>query len=87
MNCLDIKMHGATVKKYVSFMFHVLSFVLGMRFGLLQTKIGLVSALSKYQFHICKETAVPLIFDRKSFILSSAGGIELQIKNRTKRIG
>jgi cytochrome P450 family 6 len=55
-----------------------------MSFGLLQTKIGLVFALSKYQFCICKETAVPLIFDPKSFILSPVGGNNLQIKNRTK---
>ena len=58
-----------------------------MKFGLLQAKVGLVFALSKYQFHICKETAVPLIFNPKSFILTPVGGTKLQIKNRTKRSG
>jgi cytochrome P450 family 6 len=56
--------------------------VLGMRFGLLQTKVGLVSALSKYEFHVCEENAVPLAFDPKSFILCPVGGIKLQIRNR-----
>jgi len=55
---------------------------IGMRFGLLQTKVGLVSALSKYEFHVCEETAVPLAFDPKSFILCPVGGIKLQIRNR-----
>jgi cytochrome P450 family 6 len=53
-----------------------------MRFGLLQTKVGLVSSLSKYEFHVCKETAIPLVFDAKSLILCPVGGIKLQVRNR-----
>jgi cytochrome P450 family 6 len=56
--------------------------VLGLRFGLLQTKVGLISALSKYEFHVCEETAVPLVFDPKSLILCPVGGIKLQVMNR-----
>jgi cytochrome P450 family 6 len=56
--------------------------VLGLRFGLLQIKVGLVSALSKYEFHICEKTAVPLAFDPKSFILCPVGGMKLQVKKR-----
>lgn len=63
---------------YVQYLF----LVLGMRFGLLQTKLGLLSALSKYEFHVCKETAVPLAFDPKSIILCPVGGIKLQVRNR-----
>ena len=63
---------------YVQYLF----LVLGMRLGLLQTKVGLVSSLSKYEFHVCEETAVPLVFDPKSFILCPVGGIKLQIRNR-----
>jgi cytochrome P450 family 6 len=55
-----------------------------MRFGLMQTKVGLVSLLSKYQFNVTNKTPVPLIFDTKSFILSSVGGMWLQIKKRAK---
>lgn len=55
---------------------------IGMRFGLLQTKVGLVSSLSKYEFHVCKETTVPLVFDTKSIILCPVGGIKLQVRNR-----
>jgi cytochrome P450 family 6 len=54
----------------------------GMRFGLMQTKVGLVSLLSKYQFSLSKKTPVPLVFDTKSFNLSPLGGMWLQIKKR-----
>ncbi|XP_023727329.1 probable cytochrome P450 6a14 [Cryptotermes secundus] len=56
---------------------------IGMRFGLMQTKVGLVSLLSKYQFSVSKKTPVPLVFDPKLFILAPAGGMWLQIKKRS----
>ncbi|PNF31791.1 putative cytochrome P450 6a14 [Cryptotermes secundus] len=56
---------------------------IGMRFGLMQTKVGLVSLLSKYQFSVSKKTPVPLMFDPRSFILAPAGGMWLQIKKRS----
>ncbi|XP_023712683.1 probable cytochrome P450 6a14 [Cryptotermes secundus] len=55
---------------------------IGMRFGLMQTKVGLVSLLSKYQFILSKKTPVPLVMDTKTIILSPVGGMWLQIKNR-----
>jgi cytochrome P450 family 6 len=55
-----------------------------MRFGLMQTKVGLISLLSKYQFSVSTKTAVPLVFDTKSFIMAPAGGMWLQIKKRVK---
>jgi cytochrome P450 family 6 len=56
----------------------------GMRMGLLQAKVGLVSLLSKYNFQVCKKTSVPLNIDTKSIITSAAGGVWLKI---TKRAG
>jgi cytochrome P450 family 6 len=55
-----------------------------MRFGLMQTKVGLVSLLSKYQFSVSTKTPVPLVFDRKSIVLSPVGGMWLQIKKRVE---
>jgi cytochrome P450 family 6 len=54
-----------------------------MRFGLMQTKVGLVSLLSKYQFSVSDKTPIPLVMDAKSFILAPAGGMWLKIKNRS----
>jgi len=56
----------------------------GMRFGLMQTKVGLVSLLSKYQFSVSKKTPIPLEFDPKSFNLSPLGGMWLQIRKRVE---
>jgi len=56
----------------------------GMRFGLMQTKVGLVSLLSKYQFSVSKKTLIPLVFDPKSFNLSPLGGMWLQIRKRVE---
>jgi hypothetical protein len=56
----------------------------GMRFGLMQTKVGLVSLLSKYQFSVSKKTPIPLAIDPKSFNLSPLGGMWLQIRKRVE---
>jgi cytochrome P450 family 6 len=55
-----------------------------MRFGLMQTKVGLVSLLSKYQFSLSEKTPVPLVMDTKTLILSPVGGMWLQIKQRAE---
>jgi cytochrome P450 family 6 len=57
---------------------------IGMRFGLMQTKVGLISILSKYQLNVSKKTAVPLVFDTKTVIMTTVGGMWLQIKKRVK---
>jgi hypothetical protein len=53
-----------------------------MRFGLMQTKVGLVSLLSKYEFSVCSKTSIPLKKDPKQFNSTPIGGIWLQIRNR-----
>ncbi|XP_071576367.1 cytochrome P450 6k1-like [Temnothorax nylanderi] len=55
---------------------------IGLRFGNIQTKIGLVSLLSKYRFKPHSQTAVPLIFNEKSFGLAVKGGVYLVIEPR-----
>jgi cytochrome P450 family 6 len=55
-----------------------------MRFGLMQTKVGLVSILSKYQLNVSKKTTIPLVFDAKNLVITPEGGMWLQIKKRVK---
>jgi hypothetical protein len=55
----------------------------GMRFGLMQTKVGLVSLLSKYEISVSEKTPIPLVMDAKSIILSPLGGMWLKIKSRS----
>jgi len=54
-----------------------------MRFGLMQTKVGLVCLLSKYQISVSEKTPIPLVMNAKSFIPSPVGGMWLKIKSRS----
>jgi cytochrome P450 family 6 len=56
---------------------------IGMRFGLMQTKVGLVSVLSKYQISVSEKTPIPLVINAKSFIPSPVGGMWLKINSRS----
>ncbi|KAJ4432913.1 hypothetical protein ANN_15170, partial [Periplaneta americana] len=42
---------------------------IGIRFGYMQIKSGLINILSRYEVAPCEETPVPLRFDPKSFLL------------------
>lgn len=50
-----------------------------MRFGLMQTRVGLITLLKNYRFEIASETLIPMKFDPKSFFLSPIGGMNLKI--------
>jgi cytochrome P450 family 6 len=54
-----------------------------MRFGLLQTKVGLALLLSNFEFSVCEKTKQPLELNPKSFIISAKGGIWLKISKRS----
>nr|CAD7459333.1 unnamed protein product [Timema tahoe] len=55
---------------------------IGMRFGLLQSKLGLATLLSKYKFTPCEDTSIPLKMDRRAIFASPEGGIPLRIQQR-----
>lgn len=57
-------------------------FVTGLRFGLLQTKVGIVSVLSKYSVRVSDQTTIPLEFNKKAFILTPISGIPLKLIQR-----
>ncbi|XP_069702403.1 probable cytochrome P450 6a14 [Periplaneta americana] len=58
---------------------------IGMRFGLMQTKVGLISLLSKYEVHPSEKTPIPLVFDPKSLVLAPVGGMWLKIVARLEK--
>jgi cytochrome P450 family 6 len=49
----------------------------GLRFGMMQTKVGLSILLKNYKFSVSSKTTVPLQLDPRSFIMSTEGGIWL----------
>ncbi|XP_011875034.1 PREDICTED: probable cytochrome P450 6a23 isoform X2 [Vollenhovia emeryi] len=55
---------------------------LGALFGYLQTKVALVSLLSKYKFTLHPQTQVPLNFREMSILLWVKGGVHLIIETR-----
>ncbi|XP_058979707.1 cytochrome P450 6a9-like [Musca domestica] len=52
---------------------------IGMRFGKMQTTVGLAMLLKNFKFSVCSETQIPLQYDKKSFLISSERGITLRV--------
>ena len=57
-------------------------YVTGMRFGLMQVKVGLISFLANYEVRISEKTPIPPVLDTRSFLLQAKGGMWLTIVNR-----
>lgn len=53
---------------------------IGLRFGVMQAKIGLVLLLSSFEFETCSRSVWPMKFDPSKNILTSKGGLYLRIK-------
>ncbi|XP_014221929.1 cytochrome P450 6k1-like [Trichogramma pretiosum] len=57
----------------------------GMRLGMIQTKLGLIRLISNYEFSPCPETLRVMQFDNMSAFLSSAADIVLNVKRISTR--
>nr|AVL92860.1 CYP450 [Locusta migratoria] len=57
---------------------------IGMRFGIMQTKIGLVSLLSRFNFEPRSGAVKELTMNPRSFILNPVSGIQLRYSTRAK---
>lgn len=55
-------------------------YFLGMRLGLMQTKLGLIHLVSKYEFLPCKDTLIPMEFDKYSAFTTSRNDIILNVR-------
>uniref|UniRef100_A0A182MT54 Cytochrome P450 n=1 Tax=Anopheles culicifacies TaxID=139723 RepID=A0A182MT54_9DIPT len=53
---------------------------IGMRFGMMQIKVGLVTLLRSFRFFPTEQTPERIVFDPKSFILSPIGGNYLRVE-------
>ncbi|NP_001166004.1 cytochrome P450 6CK11 [Nasonia vitripennis] len=57
---------------------------IGIRFGMLQTKIALIGLLSNYNFSVCEKTSIPVMYARRSFTQTPEYGIYLKTEKRNK---
>lgn len=56
---------------------------IGMRFGKMQTKVGLIMMLQKFKFDLDdKLKDQELVMDPKSFLLAPLGGLKLHVSRR-----
>jgi hypothetical protein len=55
----------------------------GLRFGLMQVKMGLAILISRFQFDLCEKSDVPLVMDPKKFVMNTIGGLWLKMTRRT----
>jgi len=68
----------------VSMLIFTLLFVVpGMRFGLLQVKLGLFFLLSNYNFSVCEKTQLPLKLDPKEIVVSTPVSVWLRVNKRS----
>jgi len=51
----------------------------GMRFGLLQVKVGLIFLLSNYEFSVCEKTQLPVKLDARKLIVSPPLSVWLRV--------
>ncbi|KAK1122065.1 hypothetical protein K0M31_009908 [Melipona bicolor] len=52
---------------------------IGARFGLFQTKVGLIATLRNYKVDVCDKTMIPYEFDANTFLLTAKGEIYLKL--------
>lgn len=53
---------------------------IGLRFGMMQARVGLVTLLSNYDISLSEKSVHPLIIDKKLFVLTAEGGVYLSFK-------
>lgn len=53
---------------------------IGVRFGMMQTRVALVIVLNNFKVSLCSKTDVPLAFEPRQFILTPKNGIYLKFK-------
>lgn len=54
---------------------------IGLRFGLMQTKVGLATILKNFELSPCSKSTNPLVLSKTSLVLAPEDGLWLNVKN------
>ncbi|CAL7951576.1 unnamed protein product [Xylocopa violacea] len=60
---------------------------IGMRLGLLQAKLGVLSMLKDHEFSVCEKTRIPMVLDPKGVTTTCLGGLFLNVRKATTVAG
>lgn len=52
---------------------------IGVKFAMMQVRVGLISLLRNFKFSPCSRTLIPLQFESKEFVLTPKNGIWLNL--------
>ncbi|KAH8252936.1 hypothetical protein KR032_002757, partial [Drosophila birchii] len=53
---------------------------IGMRFGQMQTRIGLALLMKDFKFSVCEKTTIPMKYHKEMFLVASESGIYLKVE-------
>ncbi|XP_017882560.1 cytochrome P450 6k1 [Ceratina calcarata] len=56
---------------------------IGMRLGLIQTKLAVIQFLKDHEFSVCEKTPIPMVLDPKGLTTTSKGGMYLNVRKTT----
>ncbi|XP_006610855.1 cytochrome P450 6k1-like [Apis dorsata] len=60
---------------------------IGMRLGLLQSKLGIIEILKNYEILPCEKTRIPMVLNPKALTTTALGGLYLNIRKITTAAG
>ncbi|XP_076618276.1 cytochrome P450 6k1-like [Colletes latitarsis] len=60
---------------------------IGLRLGLMQSKLGIVQFLRKFEVSPCEKTRIPMVLDPKGITTTALGGIYLNVRKITSEAG
>lgn len=53
---------------------------IGLRFGMMQARVGLITLVRDFEFSTCEQSVIPLNFAKNSIVLTPAHGLYLKFR-------
>lgn len=53
---------------------------IGMRFGKMQVKVGIITLIRNFKFSTCSKTSIPIQIDKTNMLVNPLGGVYLKVE-------